>query len=255
MGALREIVVALTFPLVLTLALLVFAALLYFTLQWKGTAIAVAMLALAWSAFWSLPRNAEWLRDSLEDRYAVAAADAMPKADAIVVLGGGGYTWVSRPGVTLADLKYSRLAQGARLYKAGRAPRVILSGGVGDKRTEAQNMARGMRKFGVPESALLLEQRSTDTEENAHFTAEVARKHDVRSVLLVTSAIHMPRASVLFKGEGFDVVEVPVPEPPSIRGNSWADHWMPSGRALWRSGRALKEYAGLLAACVTRKTA
>ena len=255
MAVLRDLIVALTFPLALTLVLLALADVVWFALKWKRTAVAIAVVALGWSAFWSVPQSAEWLRASLEDRYAVEPAAARPTADAIVVLGGGGYTWISRPGVTLDDLKYSRLAAGARLYKAGRAPRVILSGGGEGDRTEARNMARGMRKFGVPGNALLLEERSTDTNTNARYTAQIARDNGVRSILLVTSAIHMPRASVLFRSAGLRVVEVPVPEPPSIRGDRWVDRWVPSGRALWRSGRALKEYAGLLAACMGRKTA
>ncbi|KGQ19840.1 putative membrane protein [Lysobacter dokdonensis DS-58] len=255
MTFLREIVVALTFPLALTLVLLLLAFGVHAVFKRKRVAVAIALIAVGWSAFWSLPRNAEWLRESLEDRYAVAPPAEMPKADAIVVLGGGGYTWINRPGVTLDDLKYSRLAQGARLYIAGRAPRVILSGGGEGVRTEARNMARGMRKFGVPDTALLLEERSTDTTTNARYSAQIARRNGVRSVLLVTSAIHMPRASVLFRGAGLDVIEVPVPEPPSVRGDGWADRWLPSPRALWRSGRALKEYAGLMAACFGNKTA
>jgi uncharacterized SAM-binding protein YcdF (DUF218 family) len=254
MGFLRDALVMLTFPLALTLAVMMVAALLY-AMRWKRTAAGVAMLAIAWSAFWSLPRNAEWLRESLEDRYAAGAANTFPRADAIVVLGGGGYTWISRPGVTLDDLKYSRLAAGARLYQAGRAPRVILSGGGEGGRTEARNMARGMRKFGIPDGALLLEERSTDTATNARYTAAIAQANGVHSILLVTSAIHMPRASVLFRNTGIRVVEAPVPEPPSIRGSHWTDRWLPSGRALWRSGRALKEYVGLVAACFGAKTA
>ncbi len=255
MQFLRDIVVGLTFPLALTLVLLAVAGVVFALLKWKRVAFALAVLAIGWSAFWSLPGNAEWLRESLEDRYAAASPAVLPNADAIVVLGGGGYTWISRSGVTLDDLKYSRLAQGARLYIAGRSPRVILSGGGEGGRTEARNMARGMRKFGVPDNALLLEERSTDTTTNARYSAQIARAHGVRSVLLVTSAIHMPRASVLFRGAGLQVIEVPVPEPPSVRGDRWADRWLPSGRALWRSGRALKEYAGLMAACFERKTA
>jgi len=254
MDLLRQALVALTFPLALTLVGLVVACIAWH-FRWRRVAGVVAVLAIAWSGFWSIPRNAEWLRGSLEDRHAVESEAQLPHADAIVVLGGGGYTWISRPGVTLEKLKYSRLAAGVRLYRAGLAPTVILSGGGEGGRTEARNMARGMRKFGVPDTALLLEERSTDTNTNARYTAQIAQDHGVRSILLVTSAIHMPRASVLFRSAGLNVVEVPVPEPPSIRGDRWVDRWLPSPRALWRSGRALKEYAGLLAACMGRKTA
>jgi uncharacterized SAM-binding protein YcdF (DUF218 family) len=244
---LREALVALTFPLVLTLAGLVVAAIVL-RLGWRRTAVALAVLALGWSAVWSVPRNSEWLRQSLEQRHASEHEHALPTADAIVVLGGGGYTWVSRPGVTLADLKYSRLAAGARLYLSDRAPRVILSGGGVGRNTEARNMARGMQVLGVPQSALLLEERSHDTEDNARNVGVLAHRQGVHRILLVTSAVHMPRASLLFRRNGMEVVEVPVPEP--TLGGSWGDQWIPSGRALWRSGRALKEYAGLVAVCL-----
>jgi uncharacterized SAM-binding protein YcdF (DUF218 family) len=222
-------------------------------LRWKRSAMVLGVLAIAWSGFWSIPRNSDMLRRSLEDMHALDSEGALPNADAIVVLGGGGYTWISRPGVTLDSLKYSRLAAGARLYRAGLAPRVILSGGGMGDRTEARNMARGMEKFGVPHSALLLEERSTDTTTNATFTASLARQHGVHRILLVTSGVHMPRASLLFRRTGVEVVEVPVPEP--TIGGDWLDRWLPSPRALWKSGRALKEYAGLIALCVGGKSA
>ena len=76
----------------------------------------------------------------------------------------------------------------------------------------------------------------------------LAHAQGVRRILLVTSAVHMPRASLLFRRNGMEVFEVPVPEP--TLGGTWADQWIPSGRALWRSGRALKEYAGLVALCL-----
>ncbi|BCT93326.1 membrane protein [Lysobacter helvus] len=247
MGFLREALVALTFPLALTLAGLLLAAVVW-RLRWRRTAMTLAVLALGWSAVWSVPRNSEWLRQSLEDRHASEHERALPTADAIVVLGGGGYTWVSRPGVTIDDLKYSRLAAGARLFLADRAPRVILSGGGVGKNTEARNMARGMQVLGVPQSALLLEEKSHDTDDNARYVGMLAREQGVHRILLVTSAVHMPRASLLFRRNGMEVFEVPVPEP--TLGGTWADQWIPSGRALWRSGRALKEYAGLVALCL-----
>jgi uncharacterized SAM-binding protein YcdF (DUF218 family) len=58
----------------------------------------------------------------------------------------------------------------------------------------------------------------------------------------------MPRASLLFRQAGLDVVPLAVPELP--RRADWQDRWLPSPSALWRSGRAFKEYAGLLGAKV-----
>jgi len=244
MPSIHSLLVALTYPLGLSTALLLLAA-LALVFRHRRSAGVLAAMALSWSVVWSVPAVSDWLRQSLEDRHPVVAEAALPKADAIVVLGGGAYEWTLRTSNNPDDLVNSRLAAGARAWRAGRAPTVILSGGRGRPgHTEAQNMAKAMARFGVPASALLLEQRSRDTRDNAAFTAVLARERGMKRVLLVTSALHMPRASLLFRNAGVDVVPVSVPEPESNR-LGWGQ-WLPSRSALWRSGRALKEYAGLL---------
>ena len=246
-AALREALVALTYPPTLTLLLCVVALALATLSRWRRLPLLLVFAGVAWSVVWAVPQSAESLRRSLEDRYPVLSAATAPHADAIVVLGGGGHAgWSRRANVSADELPYSRLAAGARLYLAGRAPRVILSGGGEGGRTEARGMARAIATLGVPRGALLLEQRSTDTRGNALYSAEIARAHGVRRVLLVTSAVHMPRAELLFRQAGLEVVPMPVPEPRI--GNTWAQRWIPRPRAWWRSGRALKEYAGLLEA-------
>lgn len=246
-GFLREALVALTYPPALSLLLCGVAVACAALLRWRRLPLLLVSAAVAWSLLWSVPQSSEWLRRSLEDRHPVLAAEAAPRADAVVVLGGGGHVgWSRREGVTADELPYSRLAAGARLWLAGRAPRVVLSGGGENGHSEARGMARAIATLGVPERALLLEQRSTDTLGNAVYTAELARRHGIRRVLLVTSALHMPRAELLFRQAGLEVVPMPVPEP-RISGG-WTQRWIPRPRALWRSGRALKEYAALLQA-------
>ena len=242
---LREALVALTYPPALTLLLCACAAVLALLLRWRRAAMLVAAAGIAWSAVWSVPQTSEWLRRSLEDRHPVLAEAAAPRADAIVVLGGGGHLgWARRPGVSADELPYSRLAAGARLWLARRAPVVILSGGGDNGHSEARTMARAITTLGVPPRALLLEQRSTDTRGNALYTTALARRHGMRRVLLVTSAIHMPRAQLLFRRAGLEVVPIPVPEPRV--GSGWVQRWIPRPRALRRSGSALKEYVALL---------
>ena len=244
---LRDVLVALTYPPALTLLLWALAIALGAVLRWRRLPLVLVVAGMAWSALWSIPQSAEWLRGSLEDRHPVLAATAAPHADAIVVLGGGGHLgWARREDVTADELPYSRLAAGARLWLAGRAPIVILSGGGDAGRSEARGMARAIATLGIPADALLLEERSTDTRGNAFFTAALARQRGVHRILLVTSAVHMPRAELLFRRAGLDVVPMPVPEPRA--GPGWAQRWIPRPRALSRSARALKEYAALLEA-------
>jgi uncharacterized SAM-binding protein YcdF (DUF218 family) len=243
--------VSLSYPPVLS-AWVILLAVIVFATGRRGLAAGLAAAAIAWTGLWSLPLCSDWLRDTLEDRNPVVQdARLLPKADAIVVLGGGDvYGWMRRPDVTAETLPYSRVAAGARAWQAGRAPLVILSGGRGGRTTEAAGMARAMVRLGVPGSALLLEQRSRDTRDNALYTARLAQAHGVHHVLLVTSAVHMPRASLWFRDAGIAVTPIAVPEPSPLNGRAG---WLPSRGALWRSGRALKEYAGLLGALVRQR--
>lgn len=214
----------------------------------RRLAAATGVLALGWSLLWSLPHVSDWLNSTLARRNQAVAEESLPRADAIVVLGGSThYGWVRREEVDADDLRHSRVAAAARAWLAGAAPVVVLSGG-GPRRgpSEADDMARAIVHLGVPESALVLEERSHSTRDNARYTAELADRLGIRCVLLVTSSVHMPRASLLFETAGLRVVEFPAPVPRSSDG--WLDGWLPSRGALWRSGRALKEYGALVEA-------
>ena len=249
MKTLADLVVSLSYPPAFSLCLLGIA-LLAWMLRRRWIAGGVAGLALAWSALWSIPFASETLRGVLEHRYAIRDASALPPADAIVVLGGGSnYAWLDRPDMDPAKLRSSRLAAGARAWHAGKASKVILSGGGVGNTTEARRMADAIQRLGVPQNALLLEERSHDTRDNARFsTALLEAGHGGRHVLLVTSALHMPRATLLFTQAGAEVTPVPVPEGRPAVG--LRERWLPSRRALWRSGRAFKEFAALTAAWI-----
>jgi uncharacterized SAM-binding protein YcdF (DUF218 family) len=237
--SLQDAVLSLTHPPALSFWLLVCGALCLF-LRWRATAVAFAAFALAWSLSWSIPQASDWLRSGLESRHPVVDAYEFPVADAIVVQGGGHYGWLRDGDIQPELLRSSRLAAGARAWQAGRAPLIILSGSGGETAT----MAAAVARFDIPDDAVLLENRSRSTRDNARFTAALAQRHGVERILLVTSSLHMPRALQAFHHAGLEAIPVPVPEiAPRAH---WRDRWLPSRRALWRSGRALKEYAGLL---------
>ncbi|UNK49952.1 YdcF family protein [Lysobacter sp. S4-A87] len=246
---LQKLVVGLTYPPALSLCLMAIAAGLLF-LRHRRIAATLLAVAIAWSGLWSVPMASDWLRGKLEARYPPVDEATLPSADAIVVLGGGmRYGWLDRPEVRAEDLENSRLAAGARAWLARRAPIVILSGGgenggTGSHGSEARMMATAITRLGVPTSALLLEERSRNTRDNAQFTAQIAQARGAHRILLVTSSLHMPRAIEQFRGEGIDAIAVAVPE--RARRISWKERWFPSRSALWRSGRAFKEFGGLL---------
>lgn len=248
MQALQSLLVALTYPPALTVALLIAAALMAL-IRRNRLAVATAVLAVAWSGLLAIPSVSDWVRGRVERHYPPVDEATLPQADAIVVLGGAThFYWLERKNVTAYDLENSRLAAGARAWLAGKAPVVVLSGGGDNGGNEAESEARIMehaiQRLGVPQGALLLETRSRNTRDNAHYTALIAQERGFRRILLVTSSLHMPRAVMEFRKAGMDITPVPVPE--SGTRERWTQRWVPSRRALWRSGRAIKEMGAIV---------
>ncbi len=120
--------------------------------------------------------------------------------DAIVVLGCRVLP-SGRPSYALAR----RARHAARLYHAGHAPFVITTGGVGDfGPAEADVAAAVLLEEGVPERAILREDASTSTDENAAFARD---RFGGRSVLVVSDSFHTLRARRVF-ARRYDHVEV-----------------------------------------------
>jgi len=90
-----------------------------------------------------------------------------------------------------------RTATAVELWREGRAPVLLLTGGVGDfPPSEARAAADYAQKLGVPAEALILESRSTSTEENARFAADAAPQ--LKRVLVVSDAFHIFRVERVF---------------------------------------------------------
>jgi uncharacterized SAM-binding protein YcdF (DUF218 family) len=93
----------------------------------------------------------------------------------------------------------SRLLEGIRQYRAGVAPRLLLTGGaVTNRFVETQVMMQFARSQGVPASALFTEDRSRNTIQSAFYTYQLMQAHDWTSALVVSSPTHIRRASLIF---------------------------------------------------------
>jgi uncharacterized SAM-binding protein YcdF (DUF218 family) len=107
---------------------------------------------------------------------------------------------------------------GAKLFKEGWAKkdRIILSGGVATwKYTWASLMQEQVLSLGVPMNAILLEEKSTSTKENAVYTREIMKRHRYTSLILITAAYHSKRAEKTFKkimGNEISVLIAPAEE-------------------------------------------
>lgn len=185
----------------------------------------------------------------------------MPSADAIVVLGGA--TVPAAYPRTSVEINNAgdRVLEAARLYRAGKAPVLVLTGGEiewlnASASNPAQQMAELLEFMGVPRDAMLLEEKSRNTYENALFSKDILEGIGARRIILVTSAQHMPRSRGLFEKQGFEVIPAPVdfsivvqPEPaaqPSWQAVLMRFAVLPSASRLSDTTNALKEYLGIL---------
>lgn len=133
-------------------------------------------------------------------------------ADAIIAVSGGD---------TIA-----RTDEAIKLYKAGWAPLLIFSGAAADLTgpSNALAMKRYAIENGVPESAIIIEEFSQTTAENAVNTSIFIKKRDLKRVVLVTSAYHQKRAGLEFGirlGSGVDIANHPVAEDRHWDSNWW----------------------------------
>lgn len=107
-----------------------------------------------------------------------------------------------------------RYIQAVRLYKLGKISHIIINGGNG--RTQSNAFSEGvfvkneLKIMGVPDSAILFEDRSTNTADNAKNARKILDStHLQPPYLLITSAHHMPRAALLFKNAGIPTTAFP----------------------------------------------
>ena len=219
-------------------------------LAWRRrlrSSMALAVLAFVWLWAWSMPMLSHLLGNSIEQQYPQMPIAALAKAQAIVVLGGA----VSPPplGGSEIDLDSAadRVWYAARLFHAGKAPMLILSGGYDPERhaySEARAMAAFLTDLGVPDRAMVLEEQSRNTRQNAAYSAALLKARGIDRILLVTSALHMPRAFALFTAQGLQVIPAPTDFEASQAPPPGVLAWLPDALALDGSGRAMKELVG-----------
>ena len=189
-----------------------------------------------------------WLEAPWQRGTAVEA----PQADAIVVLSGGRHP---APGPARLSEWHDpdRFLAGLDLFRAGKAPRLLFTGGASPfrpgQRPEGQHYLQDAALFGVPATAMASTPPVLNTADEAVAIRRVLPDRQSR-VLLVTSAFHMRRAQRLFERQGMQVLPFPVDFQARGRwaGPLWRDptQWLPSAKALDNSSRALRELLGRL---------
>ena len=167
---------------------------------WTGVVAGVGLVVLA-----RLAINETTIPDRLLAPLLVD--DSSAQADAIVVLGA------SVIGDCVPNLNgMRRILLGTKLFRNGRAPLLVVTGGSGDQGCPvADAMAQLARDSGVPPDNMVLERQSHSTHENGERTAPLLRERNVNRILLVTDRLHMRRAAGVFRRLGFAVEPSAVP--------------------------------------------
>lgn len=214
----------------------------YLRKRTRPAAIAcVALAAITWIGSTKIFSDA--LIMPLEYKYAMPAK---PEGDVIVMLCGGAR---SVPDVLSAaeNLSYSTLERAiatAQIYKKTKLPIIITGGAPFSEKPEAEAAAAYLVETGVPRAAIIAEITARDTRENAAKVRKVCDSKGFGKIILLTSAIHMPRAVFLFEKAGFAAVQpFPVARHTAPGTRHYFRDYLPGQQA--DTGDALNEIFGL----------
>lgn len=172
-------------PLVIGLGLVLLGG-IFVGLKRRRIGVGFALASIGWLWLWSTPMMYRWIGVALEREWTAVKAEDAPKADAIVLLGGGmGSNTNVYPNAEMYSEMWSgadRVWHAARLWKAGKAP-IVIPSGCGER----ESAVPLLRDLGVPERAIVVEDKARNTEENARF---------------VERMLKMSHAEVQRRGEG-----------------------------------------------------
>ena len=198
-----------------------------------------------------------FLAAPLEARFP-ALPDDMDPPDGIIVLGGSVDEQQSakRGRITFTEA-VERLTAPIGLMRRFPNARLVFSGGSaalsGDKVTEAEIVKRFWREVGLDQGQVVYEDRSRNTYENALFSRELVEPKAGERWLLITSAMHMPRAVGIFRQVGFPITPYPVDY--RTDGRIWSLGLVKSSaQGVSTADLAAHEWIGLLAYRLTGRS-
>ena len=154
--------------------------------------------------------------------------DERAEAPGVAVVLGAQVLPGGRPSGTLD----ARVRHAARLYAEGRVELLIPTGGLGQHPpSEAEVMSRILRSEGVPDGAVLLEDRALNTWDSAQLVSKMARRLGVERVLVVTDPLHCVRTVASFAEAGLEAWPEPAYSSPM-----WRKRWSRAGQLARETG-------------------
>ena len=136
-----------------------------------------------------------------------ASVDEKQPADTAIVLGAG------TAGGEISPVFRERIHHGIWLYQNGYVDALIFTGGIGDGNERSDAWAAGQYAIeqGVPEADILLEEKSTITQENIANAKKIMDEKEYRTAIIVSDPLHMKRAMLMARDYGIEAYSSPTP--------------------------------------------
>ena len=104
-----------------------------------------------------------------------------------------------------------RINHAITLYEEGTVDYIILTGGFGDGsfKSDSQVAKEYALSQGIPEESILIEEKSTITEENLEFSKEIMDENNLKTAIIVSDPLHMKRAMLMAKDYNITALSSP----------------------------------------------
>jgi uncharacterized SAM-binding protein YcdF (DUF218 family) len=210
-------------------------------------------LVFIWAALilfylFAMPIVSESIFKFVENGQVIKEIKNFPNADAIIVLGGMFNYVKTETGRKNEWMDADRFYGGVELFKAGKANQLVFTEAKmpwaeKDQETEGESLKRYAIEMGVPDTAIKITGLVTTTEDESNEVKKLLTK--TKSIILVTSAYHMPRSKSLFERKGFNVITYPVDSKVSFEARTILDY-LPEAESFKRSEAGIRELIGRL---------
>lgn len=160
--------------------------------------------------------TARWMLAYLENYYPRYEGVLPADTKGIIILGAGGLfdpSITTTRGEAVFNIALGRLMEGIALARAHPGLKVLYTGSAenkGGRFSEVDLAKRYFSLLGIEQERLTMETASRHTQDNAQKTFYLMRPQPQEKWVLITSALHMPRAVSLFKAYGWNIIPYPV---------------------------------------------
>jgi len=194
----------------------------------------------------SLPMTAQFIWKNLEKDYPPKALSEFSSYDAVVVLSGMLSPFEHNGKLQVEWGDPDRFFAGINILKAGKASTLIFTRGKmpwSSLPAEGELLRAKAIELGINESQILLSNIVANTEEEAEAVVQLMSDYGLKTIILITSSFHMPRAMQLFNKAGINVEAYSTDFRVSGTSVDWLDY-LPSADGFRDTSNGILEYIG-----------